>query len=397
MFLIRFLTYLVPFTANALTGGFLFISTLRFAEAGCSGKVIGAATTVWAISYCLVTLPVGKFAKVSNALRFIICGGMLLIVSALGFILFADLYLQFLWLTTSGIGAALFCTPFQIFAKSVESRMRKNSGAAAASGIYTLTWSLGFTIGQLAFARFSIVTGYMISLGLAAAATASALAVAGLCKKMGDSGAEEQTGVQAGEQTNSEGVLFSEKTFSRLAVMGWIIGGLGVITVCQFRVMIPKYGSFFDISRQHVAGMLSLATLSQGLTALLLHRSKNWMYRRLPAVLMALAGIVPLLALVFISSASMLYLAAAFYGIYSGMFYFSLVYHSLAHPTRNTFFVSGNEVIVGIISMIAPFFGGLLADITNFNGSPFIFAAVICVITLAAQLIILNPAKLERV
>ena len=390
MFLLRLLTYFVPFATNVLTGGFLFISTLRFAQAGCSGKVVGMAMTAWAVAYCLVTLPVGKFSGVTNALRFIVCGGILLIVSAGGFIIFDALYMQFIWLVTAGIGAALFCTPFQIFAKSVESRSQKSSAAAVASGMYTLTWSLGFTFGQLAFARFSIRTGYLVTLFLAAAATASALLTAKLCEKQPEIPAENNT-------NTAEKAPFTGQTFFKLAVMGWLIGGLGVVTICLFRVMIPKCGAAFNISRQHIACIISLSTLVQGLTALLLCRSKTWMYRRIPAIFMAAGGIIPLVLFAFISAVPLFYLAAGLYGIFSGCFYFSLVFHSLSHPEKNSFFVAGNEVIVGIVSMVAPFFGGWLADFTGFNGSPFIFAAAVCLLILAVQLIILNPAKLERV
>ena len=84
------------------------------------------------------------------------------------------------------------------------------------------------------------------------------------------------------------------------------------------------------------------------------------------------------------------------FGIYSGCLYFYLVYHSLAHPERSGFFVAGNEVIVGITSMLAPLAGGFLADIFQFTGTAFIFAAAMSFIALLAQLTMLVPAKLAK-
>ena len=116
--LLRVLAYFVPFAINFLSGGFFFITSYRFARAECSGMVVGSALTVWGIAYCLVTMIVGKMARTANALKFILAGGVMLMITALGFIIFNGLYTQFLWLACAGMGAAMFCTPFQLLAIS---------------------------------------------------------------------------------------------------------------------------------------------------------------------------------------------------------------------------------------------------------------------------------------
>ena len=40
--LIRILCYFIPIAINFLTGGFLFITAYRFAQAGCSGTITHA-------------------------------------------------------------------------------------------------------------------------------------------------------------------------------------------------------------------------------------------------------------------------------------------------------------------------------------------------------------------
>ena len=395
--LVRILAYFVPFAINFLNGGFFFITAHRFAQAGCPGIVVGGSVTAWGVSYCLVTMIVGKLMKLSNAMAFILSGGLLLTLTSTGFIIFDGLYTQFLWLIFSGTGAALFCAPFQLLAKSIESG-GENSGAVSATSFYTLTWSLGFASGPLAFARLSPRQGFFITLLLALAVTVSVILIALLrCSKNPAAAADKPAAAIPVQK-------FTLETFTKLAILGWIVGGLGTITVSQIRAMWPKLGEELAVPKDHVAYILALVSYVQAFTALALCRSRQWMWKRLPALLMSLCGIISLLLFAFgnklltVCNGNILifYLPAALYGIYSGCLYFYLVYHSLAHPTRSGFFVAGNEIIVGITSMLSPIIGGVLADFTGFTGSAFILAAAMSLSALAAQWIILDPAKLAE-
>jgi hypothetical protein len=196
-------------------------------------------------------------------------------------------------------------------------------------------------------------------------------------------------------------VIFPEKTYDKLAILGWIVGGLGTVTVCQIRALWPKLGLELDIPQHHNAYILALVSYVQALVALLLCRSKSWMWKRLPALLMSLCGVATLLAFAFAAlvthHVAIFYIIAGCYGIYSGCFYFYLVYHSLAHPARSGFFVTGNEIIVGVTSIVAPLLGGFLADISGHTETAFIFAAVVALAAFIAQWIMLNPAGIVAV
>ena len=391
MLLLRILAYFIPFGINFLNGGFFFITAHRFAAENCSRVVVASAITAWGVAYCLTTALSGRLIKSSNALKFILTGGILLTLTSLGFIIFDGLYTQFLWLGLSGIGAALFCTPFQLFAKSVESGSRKSPGTVRATSFYTLTWSLGFASGPLAFARLNNRNGFLVTLILALLVTLSVVMIAVMTRK---NRMENRT--ETIEQKEEKNLLFPAKTYTRLAVLGWIVGGLGTITVSQIRTMWPKLGEELAISRDHIAYVLALVSYVQAFTALSLCKSRSWMWKRFPAILMSAAGIGGLMIFTFCGNLLLFYFGALLFGIYSGCLYFYLVYHSLAHPERSGFFVAGNEVIVGITSMLAPLAGGFLADIFQFTGTAFIFAAVITFIALLAQLTMLVPAKLAK-
>jgi predicted MFS family arabinose efflux permease len=388
MFL-KILAYFVPFAINFLSGGFFFITSHRFAEASAPGIIIGSATAAWGIAYCAVTAIVGKLVNGANALKFILSGGVMLMITALGFIIFNGLYTQFVWLICAGVGAAMFCTPFQLLAKAIESG-GETPGTVKATAFYTLTWSTGIATGPLAFARFSVRTGFIITFILALAVTVSVMIIARLLKNKEKNCNTVDCDTAAKEK---ETEIFSEKDYNKLAILGWIVGGLGTITVCQIRSMWPKHGYFLAISKDHIAYILALVSYIQAFTALLLCRSETWMWRKVPALLMTLPAVLSLLLFAFATDLKIFYAAAVIYGIYSGTFYFYLVYHSLAHPTRSRFFVAGNEVIVGIVNLLAPVIGGMFVDITGFTGSPFIFALAMAAAAFAAQMVILNSIK----
>lgn len=388
MFL-KILAYFVPFAINFLSGGFFFITSYRFAEASAPGIIIGSATAAWGIAYCAVTAIVGKLVNGANALKFILSGGVMLMITALGFIIFNGLYTQFVWLICAGVGAAMFCTPFQLLAKAIESG-GETPGTVKATAFYTLTWSTGIATGPLAFARFSVRTGFIITFILALAVTVSVIIIARLLKNKEKNCNTVDCDTAAKEK---ETEIFSEKDYNKLAILGWIVGGLGTITVCQIRSMWPKHGDFLAITKDHIAYILALVSYIQAFTALLLCRSETWMWRKVPALLMTLPAVLSLLLFAFATDLKIFYAAAVIYGIYSGTFYFYLVYHSLAHPTRSRFFVAGNEVIVGIVNLLAPVIGGMFVDITGFTGSPFIFALAMAAAAFAAQMVILNSIK----
>jgi predicted MFS family arabinose efflux permease len=388
MFL-KILAYFVPFAINFLSGGFFFITSHRFAEASAPGIIIGSATAAWGIAYCAVTAIVGKLVNGANALKFILSGGVMLMITALGFIIFNGLYTQFVWLICAGVGAAMFCTPFQLLAKAIESG-GETPGTVKATAFYTLTWSTGIATGPLAFARFSVRTGFIITFILALAVTVSVMIIARLLKNKEKNCNTVDCDTAAKEK---ETEIFSEKDYNKLAILGWIVGGLGTITVCQIRSMWPKHGYFLAISKDHIAYILALVSYIQAFTALLLCRSETWMWRKVPALLMTLPAVLSLLLFAFATDLKIFYAAAVIYGIYSGTFYFYLVYHSLAHPTRSRFFVAGNEVIVGIVNLLAPVIGGMFVDITGFTGSPFIFALAMAAAAFTAQMVILNSIK----
>ena len=77
-------------------------------------------------------------------------------------------------------------------------------------------------------------------------------------------------------------------------------------------------------------------------------------------------------------------ISAVFFGIYSGAFYFLLVFHSLVHPTKSARYLAGNETIVGATGIIAPVLGGALVTPES-SGWAFIAGALLVLAALVLQ------------
>ena len=363
---IRLLCYFVPLAVNMLAGGVMFICSYRFSINGCSGLVTSGAVAVWGGVYCLTNFAIKRVVRPANALHFIFAGTVAMVAASLGFILTeAWLYGQFLWIGLIGFGDALFCMPFQLLAKAVESEERP--GTVQATAFYTFSWSVGFATGPLFFAKF-VREGFYINLGLALALAAAVLGIASLRRPA--------RGEAAKSVADAPAEVSPQEVRSRdvFALLGWIVGGMGTLAVSMIRALWPHHGEAIGVSQMHIALTTALVSYVQGVTALLLFRSAHWMFRRAGVAAFSLLGVVSLGVFALARSVPLFYLAAAGYGICSGCVYFYLVYHSLAHPTRSEHFVSGNEVIVGVISTAAPMLGGVLADRFD-TPAPFVFAA----------------------
>jgi MFS family permease len=357
--------------------------------------IVSSSVAAWGVSYCVISTLVGRIVRKNNVLPLILAGGLTLILASTGFLVFDGLYTQLVWLVCSGIGAALLCTPFQLLAKEIESGSgNKKSGTVKATAFYTMTWSIGFASGPLAFAGFSVRGGFFITLLLASAVTLSVMMIAFRLRRK-KSAADLEQADETADGTPAE-MRYPEKSYNKLALLGWLVGGLGTVIICQIRTMWPRLGVENEIPQFHIAYIMALVSYSQALTAFLLQWSKGWMYRKFPALLMTAAAVLSLVLFLTGSGTAYFYPAAALFGVYSGCFYFYLVYHSLAHPSRNKFFVAGNEVIVGVVSMLSPLIGGVIVDKCGFTGAAFVFGIAVSMLIFLAQMYILNPDKLAE-
>jgi predicted MFS family arabinose efflux permease len=122
--------------------------------------------------------------------------------------------------------------------------------------------------------------------------------------------------------------------------------------------------------------------MSQAVTGLILCRSRLWMYRALPVFASGVLGVLAMVGLALGHTVLLLALGTILFGVYSGCFFFYLVYHAIAHPVRAPAYVAINEAVVGAGGILGPLAGGLLLDRGGNLASAVVGAAFILLITL---------------
>ena len=343
--MIRWALYVFPILVNYVLGGAFFIVPLRCSQAAAPGWVVGATLSAWSFVYAVSSYLIGRKTTADNAVRLIVFAGLLISAASAGFLLFPDVYMQFLWIALYGVGAATYCTAFQIFAKSVEPD--QNTGVVRATALYTAAWSVGMATGPFVFGLLPVAGSFVINL------------VIGLCIAAGihllsKYGKRAETRAETPQQNSP---LPSGNKPDKVLV-GWIVGGTGTVAIFVLRSLVPYRENLLSFTQAEAGIVIAAVSYVQALTALALIRGKTFMYRALPAVAAGLCGIAALVIFGTGNTFIQFLTAAILFGIYSGYFYFMFVYHSLISPENSNRYVAVNEVIVGATGTAGPFAAG---------------------------------------
>lgn len=381
--MIKIISYIIPIMMNFVFGAILFISVQRFTNAGASSLLTGLPLTAWALIYGGLNPIIGKCANEKNAAKLIICSGFLTFLSAAGLLFVPNIYFQILWMALLGVAFAIYCVPFQVFAKSIESG--GSSGGLAAvgktAGRYTASWSMGIACGPLVFGFLNPRIGFSICMGIGLLISLMLWIVSRYLQKQGPAA------ITADVTTAEETAPAHPKI--DFAWVGWIVGGIGTFSICQLRTQLQPLGTTCGFSEQALAIMLFSISFVQSMTGLALSFTGiKWQFKRLPALLIGLIGIGTLFLIGFRDLSNFYYAATAVYGIYSGCFYYYFVYYSLSHPTKSGVYTGVNELVVSLINIFAPILGGVLATMNQtypfrIAGTLIIFATIFHQIMLA--------------
>jgi len=351
----RFLIFLFPALIDTVFGITFFVAAVRIAEGGGNPVAVTSVTAAWAIAYMVFSHLAGRITRPANSAKLIMAGCALLTLGSIGFIMIPDFRAIYPIMMLMALGMALFFIPFQVFMKAVDG----DGGTLSRSiGLYTFSWSAGLAAGPFISAflwgRFGwqacYVPGIVLSL-------CTALGILSL-KHHAEESLKNSMPVKEAKNVCPP-VDYSG--MPDLAWLGWLCAGVGSLVVAILRSYLPSSATIMGISRAEQGVLLALISGSQALTGLFHCRSRMWMYKALPVALFGACGVFALF--VFSSSALFLPLALAsiLFGIYSGSFFFYLVFHSLVHPEHSTCYVAVNEGVVGLTNLIGPMLAGLLA------------------------------------
>ncbi len=373
------LIYLLPASMDMVLGLALFVATVRAAKLGGDAVRAASVLAVWSFVYVVSCPRVGRWVSARNARRLVLAGCALLAVT-LGLLAFAaEFTFMLVLIGISGFAAALFFPSFQIFMKDSDGASGRT--LAWTTGLYTFSWSAGLACGPF-------ISGFLMQADLSAIAGSAwpgwriaFLFGAAVCLLLSAGLAAAGDRGLHSHQSDGSGRARAEAMYSALpdrVWLGWLGAVAGFATLAIIRSVFPSraLGSL-RITEGILGSIFFVLSMTQALVGLALVRSRFWMYRALPILGFAVAGVVGLLCIGFGSRPAVLMAGAALFGIFSGSISFSMVFHALVHPHKAGRYVAVNESLVGITGFLAPLLAGAMADAWGFQVSGLAAAALV--------------------
>lgn len=354
------LIYLFPAIMDMILSAVLFTCTVSAAQRGLSAGTVANIITTWAVFYMISSLAFGRLVRPRNAARLII--GCCIAAAGLSGALAVSERIEALYalVALEGIAMAGFFVPFQVFMKEVG--QGRNKSVNYSVGLYTLSWSMGYALGPFMAGLAWEQVGWR---GTHLGCSAAALLVGLMTYVLKHSAHPRSVPSAEGPAIEPAAPPPPPADYSRmpdLAWMGWVFSGLGCLAVRLIFGLFPSSAAGYAIPKVEQGLTLFILSATQAGMGLLLSRFLWWMYRPAPMLLAGVLGIGGLSLFATAGSTTGFHLAAACFGLYSGMFYYYFVFHSLVHPERSARYVSVNEATVGLMSLAGPFLGGWVAD-----------------------------------
>jgi len=383
----RFLIFLFPALIDTVLGLTFFVAAVRMAESGAGPIAVTLVPVAWALVYTGSSHWLGRVVCVANSARFILVGCALLAMSSLAFIAIPVLEATYPIMMVLALGTALFFTPFQVFMKAVGGGDRGSLPQSV--GLYTFSWSAGMAAGPFVsafiWARFGWQSCYALSVVLSVMTAAGVLFLK-------HHAVDKSTDLEDNKPVEiqwDDGRSVDYSGMPDMAWLGWLCSGAGCLAVVILRSYLPSSATAMGIPRVHQGILLALISSSQALMGLVLCRSRMWMYRALPIFLFGACGVFALLVFGCTDQFVPLVFASILFGIYSGSFFFYLVFHSLVHPEHSTRYVARNESVVGFTGMLGPLLAGLLA--TGFAITvPYLVSALLILVLVVFQTVVIR-------
>ncbi len=399
----RFLIYIFPAVADVIIAATLFVCSNRLADMNCSSTMVAMVFSSWALVYIISSQLLGRVVTSRNAASLLIASNILFAITAAMFVFATAIWLIYALMAVLAFASAMFFLPFQIFMKAVEPD--QHLGVVRSSAIYTFSWSMGSGLGPfIAGFLWQWFSWQWCFVFIGSIGILNAIGIYLLrqqAKHHHDEVIGEPNKISASDERDTS---VNYHNLPDLAWLGWVAVAIGCLGWHSVFATLPKVGVKFVISKSQIGTIIAILNLVQALVALGFIHSKKWMYRRASTTFFSIFGVIALAGFAvstmpFIDGAAifsislrtiLLYSCAACYGVFSGSFYFRMVFHSLVHPSKSSRYVAVNESVVGICGLVGPLFAGLLADKYSFSTAP-LLAIFLVIALLFLQFFALTP------
>lgn len=365
----RILIYLFPALADLVVATMQFVCTVRAPKLGANAEETGAVVVVWCIFYMPACWLIGRVVTPRNSGPMLVAACLGLAFLSLFYVLLPGLTAMYVLMAFTGVATALFFVPFQVFMQAVDEGGEKP--LAYTTALYTLSWSAGYAVAPL-------VAGNLMMLG---ATNTDAVETtgwkygylfSGLVCLLGAFGIWALKHHATSHPTDSAPPAATRSSaacepvdFEKLpsyAWLAWLACGAGILALATVRTIFQEYAHELAFSDSMKGTIQFVMNITQALVGLSFYRSRQWMYRGWPALLFGACGLAGMACFGLGRSATVFLVGACFYGVYSGAFFFYLVFHALTHPATRARYVAVNEMVVGGASLAGALIGGCLAD-----------------------------------
>ena len=382
----RFLIYLFPAVADVVIAASLFVCSNRLADAGRSRTQVAMVFAAWAVVYIASNQVLARLVTSHNAATMLIIANLLFTATAGAFMLIEGVWAIYTILAFLAVATALFFLPFQVFMKAVEPD--PHQGVVRSVALYTFSWSLGFASGPFIAGFIYQWWGWQWCFAFTGLL---GLLTAGGVQLLKHHAKHHHSEAVASSQLSCKAEAVNYHAMGDLAWLGWVTAGVGCLGVYSFLALLPSVGVAFAIPKSQIGSIIALLYVVQALVGLSFLRSRTWMFRPGPVVgfaafgLLGLTGfgvsLLPAIDGIEVLTVPLrtlgLYASVACYGVFSGSFFFGLVFHSLIHPHRSARYIAVNETVVGICGVVGPVMAGLLADRFGFAAFPTVLTAMV--------------------
>jgi hypothetical protein len=387
----RFLIYLFPAIADVIIAATMFVCSNRLADAGKTRTEVAMVFAAWAAVYIIGNQILARLVTSRNAAAMMIIANFLFAATSVVFVLIDNAWLIYATMGVLAVASALFFLPFQVFMKAVEPD--QHQGVVRSVAMYTFSWSLGFASGP--FIAGFIYQGLGWQWCFAFTGLLGLLTACGVqmlkhhAKHHHNEAVAPSQPAFSPQRGNVEEVNYH--TMPDLAWLQWVVCGVGCLGIYSLLALLPSIGVFFAIPKSQIGSIVASLYIVQALVGLSLLRGRIWMFLPMPAMGFAAFGLVSMVGFGMSLLPAMdgtevlavplrticLYASVACYGVFSGSFFFGLVFHSLVHPHRSARYVGINEMVVGICGVAGPVMAGTLADRFGFFAFPMVLIAMI--------------------
>jgi len=383
----RFLIYLFPAVADVILATAMFVCSNRLADTGHSKTEVAMVFTAWAAVYITSNQILARLVTSRNAATMLIVANVLFTATAGTFALIENAWAIYAIMAVLAVATGLFFLPFQVFMKAVEPD--QHQGVVRSVAMYTFSWSLGFASGPF-------IAGFIYEwLGwqwcFAFTGLLGLLTAGGVQLLKHHARHHHSEAIAPPDQSGCNREAVNYHAMPDLAWLGWVVCGAGCLGIYSLLSLLPSAGVSFAIPKSQVGSIIASLYIVQALVGLSLLRGRTWMFRPAPVTGFAAFGLVGLavfcvsllpaidgIAVLTVPLRTLgLYASVACYGVFSGSFFFGLVFYSLVHPHRSARYVAVNETVVGLCGVGGPIMAGILADKFSFSAFPTVLIAMI--------------------